>query len=297
MDVRRSSRKWVVFHETFTFCLPTWAEVALDVEWKYRYRVFRAQYGNTMIMEPGEIHANLQETPVADFIVVQIQPSVMLKTAAELGWPHRELHIKVSHSETRHPAVIAALRAFNNALCTRYADNKPPSRRRGCTCLESAAEHRENLAQLVQVVIDNCAEASAGARKPAAGGALLRRAEAFIRESYREPYSLPGLLAATGCKAPSTLLHSFKQEVGVTPSAFVQKMRIAEACWRLVSDPTAPLDIVASEVGFGDRNGGALLVRHFRRTLGTTPGAFRAALRSLPLDARRDFARIVLSRG
>jgi AraC-like DNA-binding protein len=294
MDVRRCSHKWVVFHETYSFCLPTWSASPLDVEWKYRYRTFHAVLGNTMLMEPGEIHANLRPTPVADFIVVQVQPSVMLEAAAELGWPHAALHIKHPHPETRDPGVVQALRQFDRALCTR---DDGGVRRRGtspCTCPRAAAHHHENLLDLVKAVIDTCAEQEVGEWQPSCGQALLRRAEEFLRVSFRNPYSLAVLQAAAGCKASSTLLHTFKQEIGITPGAYVQRLRVAEACRLMVSDPDATLDVVAREVGFGDDDGGPLFVRHFKRALGTTPGAFRAALRGLPRGARREFARGVV---
>jgi hypothetical protein len=205
MEVRRLAHQWIVFHETYTFCLPSWMEVPSSiVDWRYRRRLFAAMIGNTMVMEPGELHANLRRTPVADFVVAQVQPSVMLETAAELGWPHAQLHIKLPQHESREPGLIQALRQIEQSLCTRDAGRQRPNRRFVCTCLASGEEHRENLHDLVQAVIDVCAERANGPRAPEPASAPTRRAEGFLRENYRSRYSLTQLCEAAGCESPST---------------------------------------------------------------------------------------------
>jgi AraC-like DNA-binding protein len=61
----------------------------------------------------------------------------------------------------------------------------------------------------------------------------------------------------------------------------------------LVETPDAPLDLIAREVGFSYD---AYFVRRFKENLGTTPGAFRAAVKALSSGARREFAAAVRHR-
>jgi AraC-like DNA-binding protein len=62
----------------------------------------------------------------------------------------------------------------------------------------------------------------------------------------------------------------------------------------MVEDPDASLAEIASAVGLGATEGGPLFARHFKKLLGATPGGFRAALRGLTREARREFARGVI---
>lgn len=81
-------------------------------------------------------------------------------------------------------------------------------------------------------------------------------------------------------------LRRFKQEVGMTPYAYLADLRVREAARRL--DSGEPIGRVAFAAGFADQSH---LTRSFKRTLGITPGQFLrqeppSHARSLVLHAR-----------
>ena len=68
------------------------------------------------------------------------------------------------------------------------------------------------------------------------------------------------------------LIHMFKQEVGLTPHQFHIQNRVRKA-QRLLYQPMSITD-VALNAGFYDQSH---LIRHFKRMLGLSPSAYRAA--------------------
>ena len=63
----------------------------------------------------------------------------------------------------------------------------------------------------------------------------------------------------------------FRQDAGMTPAEFVERVRL-EVAKRLLDDPTIPMQRVAQRAGFGEM---IRMRRAFLRTIGVTPGAYR----------------------
>jgi len=99
----------------------------------------------------------------------------------------------------------------------------------------------------------------------------LRRIEA----QAHEPLALAEL-ASEGASSPYHFLRTFRRVVGMTPHQFVLRTRLNRAAVRLrVSDE--PISAIAFDAGFGDLS---TFNRRFRRVLGCSPGAYRAAPRT-----------------
>jgi AraC-like DNA-binding protein len=292
LEARRSARKWVVFHETYTFCLILRNDGDAPVPWRYNHRIYTASRRRCMVMEPGELHANVTCSPVGDFFVVQISAPLMKRVAHELGWPFAGLHVRHPHPGSDHPAMLGALRRFYRGLCKGLF--APPPRGGQCRCAESVHRHRENLAELVCAFIENCAENARDVVLPERGAAQIPRAIEYLRAHYNEPYSLGRVARAAGCD-PYYLAHQFTKQMGISPSAFQHRLLVAKACSALALAPRKPLDRIARDIGWPSRpnpeaievaDKATLMIRHFRRTLGTTPGEFRASLRAMAARAR-----------
>ena len=71
---------------------------------------------------------------------------------------------------------------------------------------------------------------------------------------------------------PTHLVRAFRREVGIPPHRYLTGRRLDRARHLLLAGHR-PSD-VAVEVGFHDQ---AHLTRHFKRTLGVTPGAYAAS--------------------
>jgi AraC-like DNA-binding protein len=246
-----------------------------------------------MLMQPGELHANLRCTPPGDFIVVQVAESLVKRVAAALGWPHAQLNIRHPHPGTDHPLVLRALARFRRTICTELF--APPPGPAGCLCRLSVDRHLENLSELVAVLIGHCVENAREPVCPRSGAAQIARAVSYLRAHYDQPYSLDRVAGAAGCDR-FYLARVFTREMGIRPSDFQNRILVAKACEALVASPEKPLELIAQDVGWPGRgragrdesgDKATLMIRHFRRTLGITPGGFRAGLRDLSGVRRR----------
>jgi transcriptional regulator GlxA family with amidase domain len=99
---------------------------------------------------------------------------------------------------------------------------------------------------------------------------VVRRAEEWLAEHYREPDPVTGAVAACGIPERS-LKRRFKAATGVTLMDYSQNLRI-EAAKRMLETGTDAVDEIAEAVGYGNH---AFFRRLFRRCTGLTPGMYR----------------------
>ncbi len=92
----------------------------------------------------------------------------------------------------------------------------------------------------------------------------------YIRRNLRDDVSLETLAALAGL-SPNYFLGAFREVTGQTPHRYVTELRIARAC-ELLRDPHRPITEVSLAVGFSSQSH---LTEVFRRTLKTTPAAYR----------------------
>ena len=103
----------------------------------------------------------------------------------------------------------------------------------------------------------------------------LRRAVDHIEANLDRDPTLREVAATTGL-SPVYFARQFKLATGLAPHQYLTRRRI-EWAKRLLSESALPLAAVALDCGFCHQEH---LTRVFRRLCGTTPGAYRAALRS-----------------
>jgi signal transduction histidine kinase/DNA-binding LacI/PurR family transcriptional regulator/AraC-like DNA-binding protein len=99
---------------------------------------------------------------------------------------------------------------------------------------------------------------------------LVRQAMAYLHERYTEPISRHDLAQHVGL-VEDYLTHCFRQELGMTPIAYLNRYRISQAR-RLLRETEQPITEIALAVGFSDNS---YFSRIFRRETGTSPEAFR----------------------
>jgi len=100
------------------------------------------------------------------------------------------------------------------------------------------------------------------------------RAIAFIRENFRKRISV-GELAAMVHLSSRQLHRKFVETFGVSPQAFIMKLRVQAACEILRRDDT-PIGVVARDLGFGDQSA---FTQHFHRHIGLTPLRYQRQFR------------------
>jgi transcriptional regulator GlxA family with amidase domain len=105
---------------------------------------------------------------------------------------------------------------------------------------------------------------------------VVRRAEAWLAEHYRETHAVAAVVAA--CRiAERSLKRRFKTATGSTLIGYVQNLRIEEAK-RLLESEAISVDSIAALVGYENP---AFFRRLFKRSTGLTPGAYRRMFQPL----------------
>jgi transcriptional regulator GlxA family with amidase domain len=102
----------------------------------------------------------------------------------------------------------------------------------------------------------------------------LRAAQDWIVQNLEEDLSVP-VLASRAHMSPRNFARSFKREVGVTPAAYVERVRVERAQQTLQNRELA-LHEVAIECGFGSED---RMRRAFHRRVGVGPAAYRSRFR------------------
>lgn len=286
LEARSCANRWVVFHETYSFCLVSrFMSTSSQVGWKYNHRLYLADPDHRiMAMQPGELHANTELTPPADFIVLQIGEALMKRISLDLGCELPRLDIKTTHNGFGHPALVRALGRFKSGLCTTLFRDRPGGPRGICTCPDAIERHHENVVDVVRAFVEHYVENGRQAIPLVRGAAVLRKAKDYLREHFSDPYDLTKLADASGC-GRFYLSHLFKAELGIAPSDYQNRILVSKTCSAIARFPDEPLEVIASVAGWpgrgplsSDTDRVSLLIRHFRRTMGVTPGQFRPRL-------------------
>lgn len=120
---------------------------------------------------------------------------------------------------------------------------------------------------------------------PAARRPAIRRLQEWLPGHLAEELSVPALAGRAGLSVRH-FARLFAAEVGTTPAAHVEALRVEAACRRLIELDEA-LTSTATACGFGSVES---LHRAFRTRLGVTPSAYRARFRR-PADPVREPSR------
>jgi len=132
-------------------------------------------------------------------------------------------------------------------------------------CLEGETNLLTTLIELIR----RYATDAPAINEPGREHAAVRRARILLDECCQDDISLAQLAHCAGL-SPFHLLRVFQHSTGLTPHGYLIQARIRKARQLLASgnSPAA----VAADTGFADQSH---LNRHFKRTLGITPGQYR----------------------
>ncbi len=242
MTVHHSTRIWRTVHDQYVFC----AVLAGGGRWRYRGAVHESGPGSTRLLEPGEVHQDLQLCGPTSHVALFVAPSLVTALADELGLvpgPYAAV--------TDDPACFAAL--------GRWAEPPPPAD-------DVAAALRASLQTVLLRTAAGRTDAGPGARQRAS--TAVRRARALLHDRFDEPLALDEVAGASGLTKPH-LVRTFHAEVGLPPIEYLMHLRVARARegLRAGHSPAA----AALACGFCDQSH---LTRWFKKVVGVTPGQY-----------------------
>jgi signal transduction histidine kinase/DNA-binding LacI/PurR family transcriptional regulator/AraC-like DNA-binding protein len=102
---------------------------------------------------------------------------------------------------------------------------------------------------------------------------LVRKAMAYVQQNYQETLTRQDLARHVGM-SDDYLTYCFRQELGMTPIAYLNRYRITQAK-RLLKESDRTITQIALDVGFSDSG---YFSRVFRREAGMSPDAYRRRL-------------------
>ena len=217
-----------------------------------RRRVHRSTPGGAILIEPGEVHDG--ESPETG------------------GFTYGMLYVPMSRMRSEVESLGIALPGFRATLSD---DNRVTAVIR--RAFSAIYHHEGRLSRDLSMSILVCTLQRVSLARMGGGlGPAVQRAQDLIHEEFVRDLSLADLCAASGLDRFG-LARAFRQEVGLSPHAYLVQTRLKAA--RRALSRGVPAAAVAAETGFVDQSH---LGRWFRRAYRLTPAAYARVCTSVP---------------
>jgi AraC-like DNA-binding protein len=200
--------------------------------------------GSVLMIEPGDVHRDIQKTPYCALMV-------MLRADLVDALCGRDEGARLESSVVRCATLCAEAAGLVEAVQAGH---------------DLAAQERRTL-RLFGLLAPLWTQTAARPEPP-----LVARARRALADSPAAMRSLDELAARLGC-APSYLCRVFSEHTGVGPHAYQLQQRLLEAGRLIESGRTVAT--AAALTGFGDASH---LRRHFRRRFAVSPGRYQKEL-------------------
>lgn len=212
--------------------------------------------GGTVVLDPEVVHTGSVAADRWSYRVLYPSVEVVDDALAEWGRRHgtSSALARVRYDRAAGAAVLAAHRAAES----------------GDRLAASSTLHTM-FGVLWRKEHDTAAADRPGECRNSGNSRMLAAATGMLLDRLAEPPSLAELAGAVGVSR-FALLRAFRAKHGLPPYAYLNQHRVRRA--RVMIARGEPLAEVAVSVGFIDQ---AHLSRHFRRTVGVTPGEYRRA--------------------
>lgn len=234
-------------HETWTVAHVVSGGARFDIG----RRTHVAPSGTAFVIPPGAVHTG--------------------ESASELGYAYRVLYLDLEALSGRSrielashgsPPVVIRTQSLARALV----------RMHGMLGFHGVElEQGEALSDVLGALLEVMAIGAPADVTGATAHPAVQAAREYIHAHWAENFTLDDL-ARHAAFSRFHLLHRFRDQVGMAPSAYRRALRV-QAAQRLLRAGTTPT-AVAMECGFYDQ---AHLNRHFKRMIGVTPTRYAAA--------------------
>ena len=215
-------------------------------------RCHTAPAGNIFIIPPEAVHDGEPATAGGySYRVLYLEPGALLSWSGD-QW---------RSSGQRLPVIVNSARA-SDALTLAHA---------ALLQRQARLEQGEALAGASRRIAELLGRLPLTGRTHRSPHPAIQSARDYIDARWREDFTLDELASAVAL-SPFHLVRTFRDRVGMTPSAYRRALGVNAA--RRLLRSGVPLAQAALECGFYDQ---AHLNRHFKRVTGVTPGRYAAA--------------------
>lgn len=209
--------------------------------------------GTVVLMNPGDVHAcNPDRGGPWSYRMLYFDVAWLTGIQRDLGSDWNDRFRPFLATATTQPGLYAGLNRLYEVLT------------------DPQAEHLEKDSAALAFMTTVQRVLSPAPDVPGRGHQGLVRAAEFIRNNYARSLKLEQICSAANL-SPSYLIRAFKDKYGLTPHAYLTNCRIEFSRSQLRRGRS--IAEVALAAGFSDQ---AHLQRSFKRSVGATPGQYRA---------------------
>ena len=250
-----AGRRCRLLHESYAVCVVprTGNEDTVLTRWKYRGGEHHYHRGDIGVEEPGEVHTCIRVFSPIRYCMLRIAPDLVDQTARELGM--MRVHFPVAL--IGNPTLYEVFSRFYRSLAR-------PS---------SLLERQTRLSALLRHLLTESGEPPAS-RDVRVSRRSIERAREYLEAHLAEPVCLEDLSKVAGLSR-FHLSRIFTSTYGLSPHAYQNQLRLRAIRERLRHGSR----LGSIDAGFFDQSH---MIRHFRDSMGMTPGAFAASQPTLP---------------
>jgi len=251
-----ASRRCRLLHESYAVCVVPHRgnQDTVLTRWRYRGGEHFYRPGFIGVEEPGEVHACVRVYSPIRYCMLRIAPTLVEDAARELGLAR--VHFPVALIGT--PALYEVFSCFYQSLA------------RPSTLLEQEARLAALLRHLLTLSGQRMAVSDSRISRRS-----IERAREYLEAHLAEPVGLDDLSRVAGLSR-FHLSRLFTSTYGLSPHAYLNQLRL-RAIRERIRLGVSRLD--SADTGFFDQSH---LIRHFRDSMGMTPGEFATPIPTLP---------------
>ncbi len=253
MRAGECSLLWKVYHDNYSVCVALNPGRPQDYGATIRYRGQQRFLARPamFLVEPGEAHETLRLSGPGTFAVVALTPTLFKR-----AWPqHRDPHF--GQVIVSRPPMRVAFMSFLDAVDgTSLPDGSFLE-----SLLEPCLEH-----------LISCIEWQPRQDRRGGDPAAVQRVRDYLHAHASQPIPSAVIEAVSGLSR-FHISRLFRERYGMAPHAYQIALRVALVQQALRRSRNENLAQLAADLGFADQSH---MARFFRRTIGVTPGAFRA---------------------
>jgi AraC-like DNA-binding protein len=222
-----------------------------------RGRCYVLQRGDVCLLAPNELHSTDNGGSDCTFTLIHLPSDLYHAIAAGRTPGGRRLV----------PEPFRILRSHSFAMQAFLE---------GFIATESAAERRRLAAPLLEAIMYAPHSFAVLRAEKASWHPAVVHARGVVADHIDQPLNVADMAAEVGLNA-RYFISLFKDGIGLPPHQYQIAMRVERARCTL-QNPDSSLCDIAADTGFADQSH---LNRHFKRSYGFTPGAFRRHLRHI----------------